>query len=147
MARPTKLTDPIREKFVQVLRVGNYREAACRAIGISPSCFYNWLQRGELEERGIYREFLDAVTKAEAEAEVFAVAILRRAMSDDWKAAVAYLERRHPAGWRRQTTTELTGKNGGPIHAKLERPALDLSTLTDDELQILAKLNARADDK
>jgi hypothetical protein len=147
VARTAKLSKSgeLQERIVQMLRAGNYREPVCRAVGISPSSFYNWMQRGELEKNGIYREFHDAVTKAEAEAEVLAVAILSRAMREDWRAVVAYLERRHPSRWRRQTTTELTGKDGGPIHTRLEQPALDLSTLTDEELQVLAKLNARAE--
>src|SRR5262245_23417826 len=106
MARPTKLTPELREQIVQALRAGNYAEAACQAAGISASTYYRWMARGE-QEPGVYREFRVAVLQAEAVAEVHAVAIVRRAMGEDWRAALAYLERRHPNRWRRRQTTEL----------------------------------------
>jgi hypothetical protein len=141
VARPTKLTRDRHERMVQMLRAGNYRDAAARAAGIAPSTLYSWLERGSNEQLGPYHEFAAAVQQAEAEAEVYAVAIIRRAMSDDWRAAATYLERRHPERWRRRSTTELTGKDGGPITTESEH-RLDLSTLTDDELRILERLNA-----
>jgi transposase len=141
VARPTKLTAQLEEKVVQAIRAGNYAEIACRAAGIAPSTFYRWLERGERETDGIHNHFTQAVRLAEAEAEVHAVALVRRAMSDDWRAALAYLERRHPARWRRHSSTELTGPNGGPIRSEQR---LDLSGLSDEELTLLQQLYARA---
>jgi transposase len=143
MARPTKLTEAVQDKIVQAIRAGNYAEAAGRVAGISPSTYYRWLERGEREEQGPYRDFHDAVRKAEAEAEVHAVAILRRAMPEDWRAALAYLERRHPQRWRRHEARELTGKDGGPIRTE-HAPTLDLTTLSEEELQLLEEFHARA---
>ena len=145
MARPTKLTPELRERIVQAQKAGNYAEAACRAAGISSSTFYRWMERGEREERGIYRDFFEAIRRAEAEAEVHAVAVLRRAMAEDWRAALAYLERRHPDRWRKQQATELTGKGGGPIRSDHVMP--DLSRLSDEELALVQELYARAMDE
>jgi hypothetical protein len=64
-------------------------------------------------------------------------------MTNDWRAALSYLERRHPTRWRRHQVTELTGKDGGPIRTE-QGPALDLSKLNDDELQRLEELCERA---
>src|SRR4051794_22477989 len=114
MARPTKLTVAVRDRLVAAIRAGNYADAACLSAGISSSTYYRWLERGEREPAGIYHELWEAVRQAEGEAEVFAVAILRRAMNDDWRAAIAYLERRYPGRWRRHSSTELTGPDGGP---------------------------------
>ena len=141
MARPTKLTIQMQEKIVQAIRAGNYAEIACRAAGISPSTYYRWIERGEQERDGISGEFTEAVRLAEAESEVHAVALLRRAMPDDWRAALAYLERRHPGRWRQHKTSELTGPNGGPIQT--EHP-VDLSQLSDEELKLLQDIYARA---
>jgi len=143
VARPSKLTAETAERIVQAVRAGNYAEAAVRAAGIAPSTFYRWLDRGAAEEDGPHREFHDAVRRAEAEAEVHAVAVVRRAMSEDWRAAMAYLERRYPSRWRRHTSTELTGKDGGPIRAE-HAPTVDLTRLTDKELRLLEELNHRA---
>lgn len=143
MARPTKLTDKVKDRIIQSIRAGNHVEPACRSAGIAPSTYYSWLARGEREPEGIYGAFTEELRLAEAKAEVHAVALLRRAMPDDWRAALAYLERRHPERWRRRQTTELTGKGGGPIQTD-QRPPLDLTKLTDDELQILEELHERA---
>jgi transposase len=142
MARPTKLTAEVQERIVQAIRAGNYAEAACQAAGISPSSLYRWLARGQ-QEPGRYREFRQAVLRAEAEGEVHAVATVRRAMAEDWRAALAYLERRHPARWQRQQRTELTGPDGGPIRTQRDA-GIDLSKLSDEELRLLEQLSERA---
>jgi transposase len=110
MARPTKLTPEVEERIVAAIRAGNYAEPAARSAGISPATYYRWLKRGEEASRGIYRAFHDAVRRAEAEAEVHAVAVIRRAMGDDWRAAAHYLERRYPDRWRRRETVEHEGE-------------------------------------
>ncbi len=143
MARPTKLTPETQERILKAVRAGNYAEAAARSAGIAPSTFYRWMERGTSEPDGPHRELHDAVRRAEAEAEVHAVAVVRRAMSEDWRAAMAYLERRHASRWRKHTSTELTGKDGGPIRAE-NTPSLDLSRLNDEELRILEEMMARA---
>jgi transposase len=141
VARPTKLTAQLQEKVVQAIRAGNYAEIACRAAGISPSSYYRWMERGEQDPGTIYAGFAEAVRLAEAESEVHAVALVRRAMSDDWRAALAYLERRHPARWRRHSSTELTGRNGGPVRSEQR---LDLSGLTDEDLTLVQQIYERA---
>jgi hypothetical protein len=143
MGRPTKLTPSCQDRIIQALRAGNHREPAARAAGIAPSTFYAWLERGAADPPDSpYAGFAEAVQRAEAEAEVYAVAVIRQAMSEDWRAAVSYLERRHPGRWRRQSSTELTGKDGGPIKTSSEHH-LDLTSLTDDELKFLEELHAR----
>src|SRR4051812_2957708 len=109
MARPTKLTPVVQEKIVQAIRAGNYAEISARAAGISPSSFYRWLERGEREPDSLYARFAEAVRLAEAEAEVHAVALLRRAMPNDWRAALAYLQRRHPPPPRPPSSTGISG--------------------------------------
>ena len=143
MARPTKLTREVQERVVAAVRAGNYAEAACQASGISSSTYYRWMARGEAESSGIHAAFRDAILQAQAVAEVHAVAVLRQAMAEDWRAALAYLERRHPARWRRQQVTELTGKDGAPLWGDAA-PALDLSGFTDEELATFQALSDRA---
>lgn len=142
MGRPSKLNDDRRDRIIRAVRAGNYREAAARAAGIAPSTLYAWLERGAAEETGPYYEFSEALQRAEAEAEVFAVATIRKAMPDDWRAAVTYLERRYPSRWRKNSSTELTGKNGGPIQTHSQH-RIDMSSLSDEELELLEQIHAR----
>jgi len=140
VARPSKLSEAVQDRIVSAIRAGNYAEIAARSAGIAPSTYYRWLERGERDEEGPYAGFVAAVRLAEAEAEVHAVAIMRRAMTDDWRAALSYLERRHPGRWRRRTSTELTGRDGGPIEST-HTTRLDLSGLSDEQLAILEQIN------
>jgi hypothetical protein len=110
VARPTKLTPEVAERIVNAIRAGNYAEQSGRAAGISPATYYRWMKAGEKAPRGQKRDFYEAVKSAEAEAEVYAVAIIRKAMADDWRAAAHYLERRYPKRWRRHETREHTGE-------------------------------------
>lgn len=115
MARPTKLTREVHERIVAAIRAGNYAEPAARSAGISEATYYRWMERGEKASTGIHRDFVDAVRRAEADAEVEAVARLRKAMPDNYRACLEYLERRYPKRWRRHQSTELSGPDGGPV--------------------------------
>jgi hypothetical protein len=137
MARPTKLTADVSERIVQAMRAGNYPEPAARAAGISASTYYRWIARGQQEPTGVFHDFAEAVARADGEAEVHAIAVLRRAMTEDWRAALAFVERRHPERWRRQQTTELVARPA-------DEQTLDLSRLSDEDLKLLEELSRRA---
>jgi hypothetical protein len=138
VARPTKLTGEVTERIVQAIRAGNYAEAACQAAGVGTSTFYRWMARGVAEPASEYGAFREQVLRAEGEAEVHAVAIIRRAMAEDWRAALAYLERRHANRWRPRQQTELIA---GPAP---DASGLDLSRLSDTDLASLEELTQRA---
>jgi transposase len=107
MARPTKLTPEVAARIVAAIRAGNYLEPSARSAGIAPATFYRWMRKGKKDSRGMYRDFYEAVERASAEAEVHAVAVIRRAANEgDWRAAAHFLERRHPEGWRRHESID-----------------------------------------
>jgi hypothetical protein len=110
VARPTKLTPEVSAKIVKAIRAGNYGEPAARSAGVSPATYYRWMKAGEKAGSGIQHDFCEAVRNAEADAEVEAVARIRVAMPNDWRAAAHYLERRYPDRWRRHETREHTGE-------------------------------------
>ncbi len=105
VGRKTKLTPEIRERVVAAIRAGNYAVIAAEYAGISESSFYAWLQRGRERSTGPYAEFLEAVKEAEREAEVRAVAMVQKAMPENWTAAMTFLERKFPQRWGRRDRT------------------------------------------
>lgn len=111
MGRPSKLTPERQQRLLDAIRAGNYYEPACVYAGIDYATFRRWMQRGEQATHGPYREFREAVLRAEAEAEIRAVALINKAMPDDWRAAQMFLERRHPERWgkREQVQAAVTG--------------------------------------
>jgi hypothetical protein len=142
--RPSKLPDS-KELILEAIRAGCYAEQAAEAAGVSKSSFYAWQARGERESEGIYHDFVVELRKAEAEAELSAVRIVRSAIEDELnpRIALAFLERRFPKRWRRHQTSELVGRDGGPIQTE-QSPPLDLSRLSNEELAELRRLYERA---
>lgn len=60
------------------------------------------------------------IEKAQAESEAYAVLQVRRAMTDNWAAAMTFLERTRPGRWRRRDSVEV-------------RPALDAAEAAEEE--------------
>jgi len=69
--------------------------------------------RGEKAKSGKYREFVEAIKKAEHEAEVRMVAMWQKHMPDNWQAIATFLERRYPDRWgRKRFDIEHSGEIG-----------------------------------
>lgn len=94
----TKCTPEMTERLCSALRAGNTRRAACLYAGISTDSFNRYLNAEAA--------FAAAVIKAEADAEVAFVAIIKKcALAGDWKAGAWWLTH-HPSAkydWRQLT--------------------------------------------
>ena len=93
MARKTKYNPELLDKICSALRAGNTRKASAEYAGITEETFYQWMKHN--------LSFLSAIKKAEADAEVSAVAIIKKAMPETWTAAAWWLERRKPNDYGR----------------------------------------------
>jgi hypothetical protein len=73
--RPSKLkaimrdTPEVYQKILECIRAG---AAAAQALGIWPETFSRWLSRGRKERRGVFRQFYQDVSQAQAQARVVA---------------------------------------------------------------------------
>ncbi len=101
---PSKLTPETSKKILDMLRLGNYIETACKAAGIQRDTFYKWLERGRRKgpKDKPYVEFLAQVDEAMAMSEVRDLATIQRASATQWQAAAWRLERRYPDRWGRR---------------------------------------------
>jgi hypothetical protein len=120
--RRSKLTRAVQEKIDRVIRAGNYAYIAAEYAGIGQSTFYRWLEQGEEQERGPYREFREAVKAAEREAEIRAVATVQQHMGKSWQAAMTYLERKYPQRWGRRLDVTSDGREIGRIEVVIVDP-------------------------
>lgn len=140
MARQSKLTPETQKKIVDAISEGNYLETAAAIGGVTYTTLNNWMKKGESTSSGAYVEFLEAVKKAEAEAEALRVSRISKAGKEgNWQADAWYLERRYPDRWGKRVQ-EVTGKDGGPLEY-VQR----VQELTDSELEriILGRGGAR----
>ena len=115
MGRPTKLTAAVQNKIVTALAAGNTRTASVAYAGIQYSTFLSWIESGEAKNSGKFSEFSKAIKKAESDAEVFNVAIIKQAAPKNWQAAAWWLERRRHKDWMKREGREITGEDGAPL--------------------------------
>lgn len=101
MARPTKLTAAREAAILNALRAGSTRTAAAEANDIPRETLSRWIAHNVT--------FRHAVLAAEADAELRMLVTVRQAAEKDWKAALAWLERRRPDDWARQDRVEIIG--------------------------------------
>jgi hypothetical protein len=114
MPRPTKCTPELTEKICEYLASGCYVCTACQAVGISETTLGNWRARAAEGEEP-YVTFVAATKEAEAKAELRALALVQKAMPENWAAAMTWMERKFPARWSRGERREITGAGGGPV--------------------------------
>lgn len=62
--RPTKLNLQRQENIAQAVEKGKSFTSACRKSGITPQTGIRWMQLGEDEDEGPYREFFERLTRA-----------------------------------------------------------------------------------
>ena len=163
MARPTSLTPDVHARIVNAVRAGAFWREAAAFAGVSHHSLYNWVERGkaELERReagaepdmheDVFAEFFDALTRAESEAIIEAVAHWKRAAAVDWRAAKEWLARRHHREWGEKSQLALTGAEGGAvevniqtIEALLKDPAVAEAAADASVDAELARMNGKA---
>jgi len=95
VGRP-KLDEASTQKICDLLRAGNYLDTAATAAGVHKTTLHRWLRLGREQKRGRYKKFVEAVEKAQREAEARDVALIAKQAPTDWRAAAWRLERRAP---------------------------------------------------
>jgi transposase-like protein len=80
MPRPTKLTPDLQSKILERLRAGATVQATCDSVGIHKSTFYDWIDRGEKAKSGIFSDFSDEATRAQADGLITAAIQFKKGM-------------------------------------------------------------------
>ena len=145
MGHPSKLTPEAQRTIINGIRAGMTNRLAAARAGIADSTFYHYLEMGRRQKRGKYKDFLDAVVRAEGECMANALAVLTKAaigqgavldqdgrvveeaIPADWRAAAFILERRFPHEFGRQVVeTEMTvnSMNLAPEELEAKRDAV-----------------------
>jgi hypothetical protein len=119
------------ETIVNLLKMGNYITVVCDYVGIHQSTFFKWMAEGEKATSGLKRELFERVKKAESYAEIQAVASIRSAAEQDWKANAWFLERKYSTRWGRKEKVEMGGV--------LTTQNVEMTALNDEELLKIVK--------
>ena len=147
--RPTKLTPEVQQVICDSIRQGLPYKAASQLAGIHDTTRIEWRKRGERAKSGLYYEFANALSQAEAEAQQAMVAVVREAAQRgdeevsiterldkdgnvieivrvkrqnprNWRAAMAMLERRHPEEFGRSIVQHEQGEGQPPIPVEVK---------------------------
>ena len=130
IGRPTKYHPEIVAAIVASLTVGNTRTDSALLAGINRDTFHEWMK--------VYPAFSVEVERAEARARQRAVAQLARAGSRDWRAALAFLERRDRDSWGRHERVEMTIDVDKEIKRIVAESGVDEATIRAEIDRILA---------
>lgn len=131
--------------------MGSPRQVAASDAGIHPSTFHDWMGRGR-EEPGPFREFADAVRKAEDDFHSRAARVIRDLLDPGYEPSVRLnaakfaLSHRFPGDWSSRQEVRTTGADGGPVQVAVTsqvNPLADrLAAMTPEQVDaLLAKLS------
>lgn len=133
-----KLTDEIAERICQAVRTGATIEGAAAYAGVARQTFFDWLRRGrQPNARNPYKKLAADLEEALGVVEVANIGRIAKAGQDEWTANAWILERRFPDKYGRRTRVD------GQIQVQA-MPTLDVSKLTQEELQTLRALLVKA---
>lgn len=104
----TKLTPEVQEAICLQLRLGNFRETAAAAAGVSSRTLRNWIKAAAAGKDPVYVRFAKAMEEAEAIGETRDVAKMAKAGGEDWRSIAWRLERRFPKRWGQRLNISLT---------------------------------------
>lgn len=122
---PYKLTPEVTRQIASLIRGGNFIETAAVIAGVSKDTLYDWLKKGrEPKASRIYRDFVRAIERAEAEGELLLVTAVKDAGKKDLRALLWRLERRYrrwaASGGEGRVTVETPGEKGGGTKVVIE---------------------------
>lgn len=121
--RDVLLTKQRQENVASMLEQGQSVAAACRCNSIGTSTFYEWLERGDRQEEGIYADFADRVARARGVGESGLVDELLEMVREtgDTRTLLSIIKSRYPESWGDADA----GEEGSTVNIHL--------TPTDDE--------------
>jgi hypothetical protein len=138
---------PEADKVMEILakiEAGESENAACQAVGMNRMTFRS--RALKLGAANKYAESLGALAHAQAEKLEQAIEDMRAGVIDAQMARVEIDARKWfaskflPKRYGDKQTTELTGADGGPIQSAT---TLDVSGLSDEQLKVLASIQAK----
>jgi len=130
--RPTKLTEEVTTTITNAIAVGATFKHAAQAAGIDRLTFQRWMRLGKAAQSGEYRNFYNAVKKAETAGVLLLLQRIQYAAKDgQWQAAAWILERRHPADYGRRDRLAVEHSGEITLNAVVEARTVVLRALAD----------------
>lgn len=139
----TVISEELIERMRQALLGGAPPAYAAPYAGISRDTYHRWLREALRPDADpLLVKFREVCEQAVAEWAVGQSATITRAAREDYRAAQFMLERRLPSEFGRRERVDLGNADGQPF--KVLAGHVDLSKLSDEELEVLRALHEKA---
>jgi len=101
IGRDSKLTKEREEKIANAIEQGKSLTSAARMAGVSRNAVYEWLEKGETQEEGLYSVFHDRITRARGHGEDFyySLALELAKENGDHRFIASLMKQRYPDSW------------------------------------------------
>jgi hypothetical protein len=128
--RPTLLNEQVTRIICSNIRRGAFTWVACQAVGISTDTYNLWVRRGIVGEQP-YKDFVDAIEQAHAEARVAAEQSVYSANPLAWLKTGPGRDRPGRPGWSDRPVPEVAPGSDAPV-----RVTLNLGERTPESLDL-----------
>jgi hypothetical protein len=100
-----ELTPALEAQLIAAAKSGLFKEACARCVGLDEETLDLWLRMG-LSPGAVdpYRRFARVFVAQEEGQQLPYIAAVKSAAAVDWRAALAWLEKRHPEAWGPKAT-------------------------------------------
>lgn len=117
VGRDPKLTKHRQENIASMLEGGQSIRAACRCNDIGTTTFYEWLDRADRQDEGIYADFAERVARARGQGESQLVDELLDMVREkgDTRTLLSIVKSRYPESWGDAEA----GEEGGTVNIHL----------------------------
>lgn len=144
--RRSLLVPTLQRKICDLLAAGNSIRSVAQAVGLAPSTFHDWIQRGENGEEK-FRGFAGAVLRARGTAKIKLVKVLVSASKVDWRAAAWMLSHCWPEEFSDERAPEPADGEPLPMTIILNTGGKSYKELMDfPERRLVEKDGPKADD-
>lgn len=101
VGRDSKLTRERQEEIAQAIENGKSITSAARMAGVSRNAIYDWMERGETQDEGIFAEFHDRLVRAKGHGEdfYFNLALELARENEDHRFIASLMKQRYPDSW------------------------------------------------
>ncbi len=136
-----ELTPALAEQLIAAARSGLFKEACARCVGISEDTLDLWLKMGlSPGATNPYRDFARVFVAQEEGQQIPHINAIKSAASVDWRAAVTWLQLRHPDVWGAKATRNASAASLRPSDADADAEAEMVRQLVETRPAVLDRI-------
>ncbi len=136
-----ELTPALAEQLIAAARSGLFKEACARCVGISEDTLDLWLKMGlSPGATNPYRDFARVFVAQEEGQQIPHINAIKSAAAVDWRAAVTWLQLRHPDVWGAKATRNASAASLRPSDADADAEAEMVRQLVETRPAVLERI-------